>query len=134
MKYIKDINNFSLVVESIDVYDFGIQTGDSDVIFQESSKLAQLISDEDFAELQNKLPNYNMSVTSGMYPFVLLNLEADPEHLWMLHYYGDYCYGIFRYIYTNAERSDGEIDLVEFCDDIDPVVERLLSDEINIKG
>lgn len=132
MKYIKDINNFEIINEALDVYDFGRKNGDLESYYSEACKLVQEFPTEAIEKLTENLPDFKIKViTNGdasvcqYYLFVELNGWYDMH--WIIQYYGDYCYGIFR---SNDEHDDdGELELVEFCDDIDPVITRLLRDK-----
>ncbi len=138
MKYIKDINNFKKINEALDVYDFGVRSEDFNSYYSQSIHLLRKFTQSDIDTLKARLPDYEIAIMDkpgnsyGDY-YLYLDLK-DWEHWkgthWILHYYGDYCYGIFRF-----ENDDPEVDLggkinwVEFCDELDPVITRLMHDK-----
>jgi hypothetical protein len=136
MRYIKDINKFDLVSESVDIYDFGIKTDNFDSFFNDCTRITQPFPIKAFRELMEKTSDYGFrnhnalgSVGPGSLGEYYVKVEilgADKRAYYVIHYYGDYCYGIFRRKLKSASLYGGyKFDWVELCDDIDPVIKRL---------
>jgi hypothetical protein len=129
MKYIKNINQFDLVMENIDIYDFGRKNGNLDQYYKDASELAQEFPIELIDELELKLPAFDIQYFYiNTEPYVYIELKGFFDNFWIIQYYGDYCYGIFRWDTDgsyNGDIDEGDLDWVEFCDDIEPVLTRL---------
>jgi hypothetical protein len=138
MKYIKNKNQFDLVMENIDVYDFGRKNGHLDEYYRNASEIAQEFPMEVISEMELKLPKYNIQYfDDDPEPYLYLELKGWHDNFWVIHYYGDYCYGLFRWDTEgcyNGDIEEGDLDWVEFCDDIEPVLIRLKRNQKRLIG
>ncbi len=138
MKHLKDINNFKKINETLDVYDFGRKRGNLHQYYWESCLLAKEFTQDDLNTLRTRLPDFDIKIqdqpgsTYGDY-YLYLELNQWNGDYWILHYYGDYCYGIFRFEIEDDD-SDGDLNWVEFCDEIDPLIKRLMRDKKRLVG
>jgi hypothetical protein len=126
MKYIKDINKFELVTESVGIYDFGVKTGDLQEYYDVGSTLLCSFDEDIIDRLKIELTNFKVVYAAAQSePFVWLVLKKYEKNWdWIIMYYGDYCYGLFRWEYQFDALND-KLVFVEFCDDIEAVINKL---------
>ena len=123
MKHIKDINNYNLLTESLVIYDFGVKISNLLGYYDESCYLAKPFPKEDEGKVRGELTKYKI---------ILLNfsercLVLESDKTWKIHYYGDFCYGIFGW--DTASFLDKELIYVEICDGIEHVIDYFKKEE-----
>ena len=115
MKYISDVNNFDIINESIDIYDFGEKQGDLNAFFNDASKLKlPIIKSEYF-----KLSNYR--VHKSLNNNIFINY-SNSNYYWIIQYYGDFCYGVYRLEINNNTFDADNVVFAKLCDDIGDVI------------
>lgn len=133
MKYIKHINNFILINESVDVYDYGRKNGDLERYFREAQDLGIEFTTEDIKEIKTRLPNFKFTLQErNGYHYLYAEYSGFFTSHWVIQYYGDYCYGVFRWDSEMTYHED--LVWVEFCDTLEPVIKRMLRNQKKITG
>lgn len=137
MKYIKDINNFKAINEAVDVYDFGRKRGWLEGYYNDACKLTKEFQPEVIEKLKKTLPDFTFDYITGNSPaygeyYLYLTLDGWHDNHWIIQYYGDFCYGVFRF--DTEGDDDGDLDWVEFCDELEPVIKRLLRNKRKLIG
>jgi len=133
MKYIKYINKFILIKESVDVYDYGRKNGNLEMYFRETQKLSIKFTSEEISEIQTRLPNFKfIPQECDGYHYLYAEFVGFFTSYWVIHYYGDYCYGVFQWDTNMAFHQ--ELTWVEFCDTLEPVIKRMLRNQKLISG
>lgn len=135
MKHIKGINKFSLITESVDVYDFGIKSGNLEEYYDVGSTLLCSFEPGVIDHIKSELVNFKVVYAAAKSePFAWLVLKKQEKYWdWIIMYYGDYCYGLFQWKYQ-FDTIEDKLVFVEFCDDIESVVNRLKSQEKELIG